>query len=246
MNTEHPLKVQNLTKYFGTVKAVDGIEFTLNSGELCGLIGPNGAGKSTTFRSIVGLQVPDDGQIFVGGFDIQKNRTDALKQLGYVGQDLSHFEYLTGIETLHMIGQIHHINEITLKFRIEELMSVLRIEDTADRLVKHFSGGTQRKWAIASALLPHPRLILLDESFSGLDPESTVAIRDYLNNMRSSGSAVLLSSHVLDMLEKWVDRILIMKSGRLVEDLKGEALQSRIAVTGGSLNQLYLNTTQSP
>ena len=93
MNTEHPLKVQNLTKYFGTVKAVDGVEFTLNSGELCGLIGPNGAGKSTTFRSIVGLQEPDDGQIVIGGFDIQKNRTDALKQLGYVGQDLSHFEY---------------------------------------------------------------------------------------------------------------------------------------------------------
>lgn len=236
------LSVDGLLKHFGSIKAVDSISFDIGPGEMVGLIGPNGAGKTTTYRCIVGLQSPDSGRVVINGFDIQKERVEALKQIGYVGQDLQLFDYLTGEELLRLVGDLYELSPQTLDQRLQHLAGILGLEEALKRLVKHYSGGMARKLGIASALLAQPPLLLLDESFAGLDPESTAAIRQHLDELREQGTAVLITSHVLDLLERWVSRLIIVKSGRIVEDLSRAGLDDLLTDKYDSLTSLYIET----
>lgn len=240
-----PLVVEGLVKHYGPVKAVDGVDFSLQPGELVGLIGPNGAGKSTTFRCIVGLQRPDAGRVLVGGVDVHEQRVPALRLTGYVDQESRIFKYLTGEEVLRMVGQIREMPADLLNERVEHLLGLFELKDAAHRLVQHYSGGMARKLSIASAVIHQPPVVLLDESFAGLDPESTDAIRRHLDALRGDGAAVLLSSHVLDMLERWVSRVLIMRKGRVVDDLSRDALDDLLGDDYPTLTGLYLDRTRA-
>lgn len=239
-----PLAITGLEKAYGRVRAVSGFDLTLRPGELAGFIGPNGAGKSTTFRCIVGIQKPDAGEVRIGGTDIYTQRVAALRALGYVGQDVEVFRYLTGEEVLRMVGQLHELPEDVREARTDYLLRLLGLRDASTRLVREYSGGMAQKLAIAAAVLHEPRLILLDEAFAGLDPESTEAIRAHLDELRQRGAAVLLSSHILDTLERWVDRVVLLVGGRVVADLEGPALRDRIRDVG-SLTALYLEGVAS-
>jgi ABC-2 type transport system ATP-binding protein len=235
-----PLSIQALVKHYGRVRAVDGISLDVLPGELVGFIGPNGAGKSTTYRCIVGLHQPDAGRVRVEGLDVNTHRVDALRRLGYVGQDLQVYQYLTGEELLRLVADLYELDRATAELRTEELVGLLGLGSAMRRLVREYSGGMARKVAIASALLARPPLLLLDESFAGLDPESTEAIRGYLDGLRAEGTAVLLSSHVLDSLERWVTRIVLLIGGRIVEDLSRPALDALLGTEFESLTALYL------
>ena len=239
------LEVVDLVKHFGAIKAVDGVSFSLRPGELVGLLGPNGAGKSTTFRCMVGLQRPDRGTVRIGGTDIHQDRVEALRKIGYVGQDARTYQYLTGEEVLRVNGQIRELEPELLNERIAFLLELFNLEDSSHRLVHHYSGGMARKLAIAAAVIHRPSIVLLDESFAGLDPESTEAIRRHLDVLREHGTTVLLSSHVLDMLERWVSRIIILAEGRIVEDLSRSALDQKLGDDFSSLTDLYLERTQN-
>ena len=234
------LSVDELVKHFGPIKAVDSITFAIQKGEMVGFIGPNGAGKTTTYRSIVGLQSPDSGRVVINGFDIQKERVQALRQIGYVGQDLQLFDYLTGEELLRLVGDLYELSPQTLDHRLQHLAEILGLEQALKRLVKHYSGGMARKLGIATALIAQPPLLLLDESFAGLDPESTAAIRQHLNELRQQGTAVLLTSHVLDLLERWVSRLIIVHSGRVIKDLSRAELDDLLGEQYDSLTSVYL------
>ena len=238
------LEVVDLAKHFGAIKAVDGVSFSLKPGELVGLVGPNGAGKSTTFRCIVGLQRPDTGTVRIAGTDIHQNRVDALRKIGYVGQDARTYQYLTGEEVLRVNGQIRELDPELLNERIAFLLDLFNLEDASHRLVHHYSGGMARKLAIAAAVIHRPPIVLLDESFAGLDPESTEAIRRHLDMLREDGTTVLLSSHVLDMLERWVSRVIVLAKGRIVEDLSRDALDEKLSGCFATLTELYLERTQ--
>ena len=237
-HTPTPLEIVGLKKHYGSVKAVDGVDLDVNAGELVGFIGPNGAGKSTTFRSIVGLQSPTAGTVRVCGVDVNADRMGALAKLGYVGQEGVLYQYLTGEELLRMVGRLHGLDDALVEERLAHLLPMLDLEAASKRLVHEYSGGMSRKLAIAAAVIHEPPLILLDESFRGLDPEATAAIRDHLDALRERGSAVLLSSHVLDMLERWVSRVVIIDGGKVVDDMSRAALDDRLADT--TLVDLYL------
>jgi len=247
MNASEPcpiLAVDGLKKTYATVVAVDGLSFTINPGEFVGFIGPNGAGKSTTMRSIVGLLEPDAGTLRVDGIDVHTDPVGARTKVGYVPQELELYRYLTGEELLRFVASIRAVREDLVDERIESLLTLCELRDARNRLVRDYSGGMSRKIAIAAALIAEPPLLLLDESFVGLDPESSYRIRRHLERVVESGRSVLLSSHILEMLEKLCSRVIVLHKGKIVADLLRDGLQEALAKTRqGDLTSLYLELT---
>ena len=233
------LRVHELTKSYGANAAVSGASFEVASGELACFIGPNGAGKSTTMRTIAGLQLADSGEIDIGGSPLPS--VDARKRVcTLTPQEVSLFEYLTCVETLRIVGSVHGLSAADVESGVEHWLEVTGLSDMRGRMVKELSGGMKRKLAVASAMLPKPPLVLLDESFTGLDPESTRALRNALRAYCDEGGAVLLSSHILDMVHSMADRVIVMAKGRVVASLTREELSDRIPSEFADLTELYL------
>jgi ABC-2 type transport system ATP-binding protein len=238
------LDVKDLRKQYRSLVAVDALSFALHPGEFVGLIGPNGAGKSSTMRTIVGLQLPDAGTVTVGGCDAMRDPVGVRRATGYVPQDLELYQYLTGEELLRFVGQVRGVEPALLRARLEELVKLCQLDAARGRLVREYSGGMARKVAMAAALVAEPPLLVLDESFVGMDPESTYRLRRYLDGYVKRGGCVLLSSHILDMLERACSRVLVMHKGKLVADLTQADLQARFQQgPARDLTQLYLTLT---
>lgn len=233
------LNVKNLTKKFRSTLAVDDISFDIEPGEFVGLIGPNGAGKSTLMNCTVGRILPGSGSIHVNGVDVVQDTLGARRALGFVPQDLDLHGYLTGEEYLFFIGELRGVPQEKLQEEAHELLELCEIMDARHRVVKEYSGGMARKLAISGALMGSPPLLLLDESFVGLDPESTWKIRERLRKHCQNGGAILLSSHILEMLERVCTRIVMMKSGKIVLDESMSVLKSGFDETN-DLTRLYL------
>ena len=212
------LEIQHLTKSFGKLKAVDDLSMTIQAGECVAFMGQNGAGKSTTMRSIAGLSQFDSGKIVICGQDIVESPVEARKHLGFVPQDLALYQYLTAEEFLSMVGRIRGLAHDNLERAIAELLELCDLKDARNRMIREYSGGMARKIAMAGALLGKPELIVLDESFVGLDPESTWQISEYLKQYVKQGGAVLISSHILAMLHQMCSRFFILHHGRCVAD----------------------------
>ncbi|MDX9724204.1 MAG: ABC transporter ATP-binding protein [Myxococcota bacterium] len=238
------LAIDDLSKSYGKLRAVEALSFSLNPGELVGFIGPNGAGKSSTMKSIVGLLEAEKGSVSICGIDVRSEPVRARAELGYVGQDLEVYQYLSAEELLRFIAGIRGIPSEEGERRIADLLELCELQSARGRLIREFSGGMARKIAIAAALIGKPKLLLLDEAFVGLDPESTFRIQRRLQSEVEAGAAVLLSSHVLDMLERICSRILVMHQGHLVADLSRAELEERFQnPKHPDLTRLYLHLT---
>ena len=234
------LRVSGLTKSYGSNVAVDGVDFTVQAGELACFIGPNGAGKSTTMRTIAGLQSPDSGLIEIAGTAVP-NAADRKAACTLTPQEVALFEYLTCVETLRMVASVHGVDPAEIESGIEQWLEVTGLGAARGRMVKELSGGMKRKLAVASALLPKPPVVLLDESFTGLDPESTRALQHALRHYCDGGGAVLLSSHILDMVHAIADRVIIMVKGRVVDSLDRAELNAQVPGQFSDLTELYLD-----
>lgn len=239
---EYALRVEALVKSYGSHRAVDGLSFGVRRGELACFIGPNGAGKSTSMRTIAGLQVRDEGELEIGG-EVVRSAADAKRLCALTPQELSLFDHLTGTETLRFVGELRGVSGADLDGRMERWWEVTGLGRAADRLVREYSGGMKRKLAVACALISEPALVLLDESFTGLDPESTRSLQRELRSYCDRGGAVLLSSHILDMVQSIADRVVIVSSGRCVADLDRAALAAEIPGRYPDLTELYLDRT---
>ncbi len=235
----YALQIDALTKRYGSFAAVDGLSLRIPTGELACLIGPNGAGKSTLMRTVAGLQIPDTGQIRIAGEDVSHAPHRAKTLSAITPQDLSLFEYLTGEETLRMVADLRGISS-ERESRITRWLALTELDRDRGRLVCEYSGGMKRKLAVAAALLSEPPLVLLDESFTGMDPESTHAIQGELRAYCDRGGSVLLSSHILDMVATIADRVLVMAGGSCVEDLDRTGLSEAVPARFPSLTELYL------
>lgn len=238
------LHISNLVKRYRRLTAVDGFSLDVAAGEFVGFIGPNGAGKSTTMGCVAGILAPDGGQVEVAGVDVVENPVEARRHIGFVPQDLDLYDYLTGDEFLRFVAQIRGVEGTEQDRQVKELLELTELTDARDRVVKEYSGGMARKIAICAALIGPPELLLLDESFVGLDPESTLRIRRRLQRYCDDGGAILLSSHILDMLERICSRVVIMVDGKLERDLSRDELEDLLA--GGEyrdLNSIYLEAT---
>lgn len=240
----HVLEIQHLTKSFGQLKAVDDLSLTIDAGQAVAFIGQNGAGKSTTMRSIAGLSPIDSGHIFISGFDIHQEPVKARQHIGYVPQDLALHRYMTGNEYLSLVGKIRGLENESLTKSMDELFDLCDLQKARNKMIREYSGGMARKIAMAGALMGTPDLIVLDESFVGLDPESTYKISAYLQQFRSKGGAILISSHILEMLQNMCTRFFILHHGKCVADHSLQELQEIYQNPNTpNLTAFYLNKT---
>lgn len=211
-----PLRVHGLTKSYGETRAIDGLTFEVPRGACYGLVGPNGSGKSTTMRTIVGLVRPDDGAIEVCGTSVRDDVLAVRRSMGVMLDPLQLFDRLTAREYLATIGELRGLDATTIERRGTELLTVLDVVDDADRPIAGYSHGMRKKTALAAALLARPRLVMLDEPFEGVDPVSTRAMRRMLDRFRSGGGTVVLSTHVMDIVERVCDHVGVIHKGRMV------------------------------
>lgn len=236
-----PLRIIGLTKRFGQTTAIDGLTLDVPAGACYGLVGPNGSGKSTTMRAVCGLVRPDAGTIQVCGVDVHDDILATRRSMGVMLDPLQLFDRLTAWEFIETIGALRQLDDDTIRIRGDDLFAVLDIADDARRPIAGYSHGMRKKTALAAALIARPQVVMLDEPFEGVDPVSTRAMRQMLDRFRSGGGTVVLSTHVMDIVERVCDHVGVIHRGRLVasgpidELRQGRRLEDAfIDVVGGS------------
>jgi len=228
--TERPpaLRVENLQKRFGDVKAVCGVDFEVRAGETFGFLGPNGAGKSTTINMLCTLLRPSGGRAEVAGFDVVTQRNDVRREIGLVFQDMTLDTYLSAAQNLRFHGQLYGVPAARLETRMRQVLELVGLWERRDKDVSTFSGGMKRRLEIARGLLHSPRVLFLDEPTVGLDPQTRASIWEYLNELRQAEDlTIFLTTHYMDEAEN-CDRIAIMDAGRIVALDTPQALKAAI------------------
>ncbi len=220
------LTATGLRKVYGRVVAVDEVSLTVEPGTLLGLVGPNGAGKSTTIRMISGQLTPTAGSVQVGGIDVGQDPNAARARIGYVPEEPKLYDYLTAREMVSFVAEIRGGGDV------EAALAVAALDEDADRPIQEYSQGMRRKTALACALVARPPLYGLDEALNGLDPPSAARVTAALRAACDAGAAVILSTHVLDTLEKIADRLVMINGGRVVADLPGSEMERVRALFG--------------
>ncbi|MDW3214490.1 MAG: ABC transporter ATP-binding protein [Ilumatobacteraceae bacterium] len=221
----YPLRISGLTKWFGETLALDELTLDVPPGSCFGLVGPNGSGKSTTLRSVIGLVRVDHGTIEVGGHDVVTDLRAARAATGVVLDPLQLFERLTATEFLRTIGELRELDRELVAERTTQLLTTLQLAADADRQIAGYSHGMRKKTSLAAALLHRPRLLLLDEPFEGVDPVSARTMRSMLDRFRDGGGTVVLSSHVMDLVERLCDHTAVIHRGRVVASGPTDALR---------------------
>ena len=218
------IKVINLHKSFGKVKAVRGISFEVPDGEITGLLGPNGAGKTTTLRMLYSLLPPDEGEIRIDGLDPTRDAMAIKRTLGVVPDSRGLYTRMSARENIAYYGKLHGMSRKDITSRLEELVDTLDMNDFIDRRTEGFSQGQRVKVAIARAMVHKPQTVLLDEPSNGLDVMSTRALRRYILSLKNAGHSVVLSTHIMQEVAALCDRIVIIAKGRIAADGTAEEL----------------------
>ncbi|HYK82011.1 MAG TPA: ABC transporter ATP-binding protein [Gemmatimonadales bacterium] len=236
------IEVRGLTKLYGPVEAVRDLSFTVTPGEVLGLVGPNGAGKTTTLRSIVGIVRPTEGAIRVGGHELDREPVAAKRLLAFMPDEPHLFEYLTVEEHLQFTGRLYQVADV--QRRIPALLEELELSEKAGVLPGELSRGMKQKLVIACGLLHDPRALLFDEPLTGLDPAGIRRMKQTIRDRAHQGAAVVLSSHLLHLVEEICTRVLIMKRGRKVAlGTIDDILSERPDLRGQSLEDIFLTLT---
>jgi ABC-2 type transport system ATP-binding protein len=231
------IETTGLTRVFGNVRAVDGLDLRVESGKFFGFLGPNGAGKSTTIKMLTGLLAPSTGQMRVLGEDLaDDNRArEVRRRIGVVPENLALFDNLTAREYLTFIGRMYLLEAAMVRARSDELLVMMGLQDEEKKLTLEYSHGMKKKLALAAALLPGPSLLFLDEPFEGVDAVSSRVLRDVLRQCVKRGATVFLTSHVLEIVEKLCSDVGIISHGKLVyQGTMDEARQN------GSLEERFI------
>ncbi|AIH04084.1 MAG: Sulfate-transporting ATPase [Thermodesulfobacterium sp. 37_54] len=208
------IKVEGLVKYYGKVKAVDGVSFEIKSGEIFGLLGPNGAGKTTIVKILTTLTKPDAGRCFINGFDVIKKAYEIKKFIGVVPQENNLDRDLTVYENMFIYGKLHKISQ--LKEKIKDLLENVGLWERKDALVSKLSGGMQRRLLLARALLSDPQVLFLDEPSIGLDPQIRRHLWEIIKRIKKQNKTVFLTTHYIEEAEALCDRVGILSKGRLI------------------------------
>jgi ABC-2 type transport system ATP-binding protein len=220
--------VQNLHKNYGTTVAVQDVSFQVASGEIFGLLGPNGAGKTTTIRCLCTLTKPDSGHIEVAGVSVLADPRSARRKLGYVAQEVALDPVLTGRELLELQAALYHLPKALARDRIEFLTEVLGLSDHIDKKTGIYSGGLKRRLDLSAGLLHQPEVLILDEPTVGLDIESRVVVWDFLRQLRSSGTTILITSHYLEEIDALADQVGIIDGGVIIATGTPSELKDRL------------------
>lgn len=239
------IRLESVSKSFGSIKAVNAMSLTVEPGEIRGLLGPNGSGKTTSMKMILGILKPDSGAIMLDGIDVIRNPINARRMAGYVPETPQLYEYLTAGEYLDFVGTAYRIDAGIRQERVEELLKALQMDERSNELMSGFSQGMRQKIAITAALLHRPKVLVLDEALNGLDPRSARIVKDLLHHLASEGTAVLFSTHVLEIAEAICQRVTIMNQGSVLAEGSLQELRSATGLAGSSLEEVFLKLTGS-
>jgi ABC-2 type transport system ATP-binding protein len=233
------IEVEGLQKLYGDFPAVQGLSFRIGPGEVLGLVGPNGAGKTTTIRSVAGIIIPSAGRIRIAGRDLREDPVGAKAQLAFIPDEPHLFEYLTVEEHLRFIGRLYGVTDVAA--RIPGLLTELDLSDKRSSLPGELSRGMKQKLAIACGLLHEPKALLLDEPLTGLDPVGIRRMKATIMRRAAAGSAVILSSHLLHLVEEICTRLLVLQHGRVMAfGTMAEIIASRPGLQTRTLEDVFL------
>ena len=236
------LEIRNLVKTYGTnFRAVDDLSLIVNDGEIFGYIGPNGAGKTTTIKSVMGLINFDSGFITFNGLDVKKYPLEVKKQIAYIPDNPDIYDNLTGLQYLNFIADVYNIPLDARQADIKKYADLFEISSNLGDMISSYSHGMKQKLSLISTFIRHPKLLILDEPFVGLDPKAAFEVKEIMRQMCAEGASVFFSTHVLEVAEKLCDRVGIIKQGKLVaygkmEDVKGNQ----------SLEEVFLEIADAP
>ena len=237
------LALEHLHRSYGTFVAVDDLSFEIAAGEIVGLIGPNGAGKTTTLRTLAGILRPSSGRVLIDGHDIVQQPLEAKRRLAFMPDEPALFEYLTVMEHLRLIGRLYAVADIDARARV--LLEELELTGKEGQLPGELSRGMRQKVVIACGLVREATTLLFDEPLTGLDPIGIRRMRETIQARARAGASILLSSHLLHLVEEVCSRVIIMDRGRKVADgaVAELAAHADIAEAGSNLEQIFLHVT---
>ena len=222
------LKIENLTKTYGSKKAVDGLSLHIQAGEIYGFIGHNGAGKTTTLKACCGILRFEEGEIFVNGVSVKENPIECKRNIAYIPDNPELYSFMSGTQYLNFIADIFNIETSARRARIEKYANALGLTADLAQPISAYSHGMKQKLAVISAFIHDPKLIIMDEPFVGLDPKAAHTLKEMMREHCEKGGAIFFSTHVLDVAEKLCDKVAIIKQGKLIkagtmEEVKGDS-----------------------
>ena len=220
--------VDNMTKHYGKLRALDGVYLEIRRGTVLALLGPNGAGKTTLVRILAGLIRPDSGFGSVAGFDVVKNRTGLRNAIGLAGQFAAVDQLLTGRENLELVGRLYHLGRKVARERASALLARFDLSEAADRMVKTYSGGMRRRLDLAASLIANPKVLFLDEPTTGLDPASRKDLWDMIRSLVEDGTTVLLTTQYMEEADQLADDIVVLDRGQVIARGSAAELKARI------------------
>ncbi|RJP22249.1 MAG: ABC transporter ATP-binding protein [Candidatus Abyssobacteria bacterium SURF_5] len=210
------IEIRNLSRYFGSLKAVDNLNLTVGEGEFFCFLGPNGAGKTTTIKILTGLLRPTSGTAIIAGYDITTDMVKAKRILGYIPDHPYVYEKLSGREFMKFVSGMYNLDSAATTGKIEELMRLFGIAEYADQLIEDYSHGMRQKLIFSATFLHSPKIVIVDEPWVGLDPKSIRFVKDYLKEKTRDGVSIFMSTHTLSIAEEVADRVGIIHKGRLI------------------------------
>src|ERR1700722_11486640 len=241
---EIAISIEKLTRHFGSLTAVDGMDLQVESGQFFGFLGPNGAGKSTTIKMLTGLLAPSSGRISLLGLDFAQNLVELKRQIGVVPEGMGLFERLSAPEYLEFVGRMYGLDKTTTRKRSDELLEFMQLADRSRTMIADYSHGMQKKLALAAAVIHGPRILFLDEPFEGVDALAAGALKELLARMTERGVTIFLTSHVLEIVERLCSHVAIIKKGQLVAQGSLDELRAGISSddsTPRTLEQIFLS-----
>jgi len=239
------IKIKNVNKeYVVGTKVVNDLTLEIKEGEIFGFLGPNGAGKTTTLKMITGVSSIDSGSIEINGIDITKNPLEAKKQFGFVPDSPDIFLRLKGIEYLRFMARVYGVDPNSVNDKIEDYAKRFEIYDALNKQINDYSHGMRQKIVLIGALIHDPKVWILDEPLTGLDPQSSFLLKEMMREHVSKGNSVLFSTHVLEVAEKLVDRIGVIRKGELIFVGTLEELKDKYNASDESLEELFLELTK--
>ena len=235
------IRTEGLQRRFGEVEALKGIDLDVEAGTVVGMLGPNGAGKTTTVRILTTLLLPDGGRAEVDGLDVVADAEELRYRIGLAGQSAAVDENLTGFENVEMVGRLYGLSKADARRRARETLERFALSEAADRPSKTYSGGMRRRLDVVASLVGRPNVLFLDEPTTGLDPRSRVGVWEFVRELQSEGTTILLTTQYLEEADKLADRITVIDVGRVIAEGTSDELKDRI---GGEVLELHVEDSR--
>lgn len=235
------IETRMLKKQYGGKYVLKGINMNIEAGQVVGYIGPNGAGKSTTIKIISGIIDEFDGDVMVFGLDVRKHAIDIKQRIGYIPEQAALYDVLTPLEYLRFVGKLYALSDEVIESKSMELLRIFELTDKASSRMNTYSKGMKQKVLLISGLIHNPEVIFLDEPLSGLDANAVILVKEILTQLKNNGKTIFYSSHIMDVVEKISDRIVIIDKGEVIADGSLESLKQQ--AHKGSLENIFTSLT---